>query len=94
MELEYPKTRFAKRVFEANGWGREGGRTLVVTGGFRKNLFRALRDAGEDGRVLTAEEVDVKDLLELGRVIVEKQALDQMLREHSSDLASKVRSVV
>ncbi|RFU24332.1 hypothetical protein B7463_g12007, partial [Scytalidium lignicola] len=94
MELAYPKTRFAKRVFDANRWGGDDGRTLVVTGDFRKNLFRGLRDAGEDGRVLTAREVDVKDLLELGRVVVEKRALDEMLREHSSDLANKVRSVV
>ncbi|KAH8801692.1 50S ribosomal protein-like protein L4 [Xylogone sp. PMI_703] len=94
MELEFPKTRFARRVFRENGWGGEEGRTLVVTAGFRKNLFRGLRDAGEDGRVLTAREVDVKDLLELGRVVVEKGALDEMLRAHCSDLGSRIRSVV
>jgi large subunit ribosomal protein L4 len=33
-------------------------------------------------------------LLELGRVIIEKKALDEILAEHQSDLVSKVRSAV
>ena len=94
MDIEYPKTRFVKSIFEHNHWGRGDGRTLVITGSFRKNLFRALRHAGEDGRVEMVSEVDVKDLLELGRVVVEKRALDEMLRDHQSDLISKVRSAV
>jgi large subunit ribosomal protein L4 len=91
MDIEHPKTRYVKQIFEHNGWGNEDGRTLIITGSFRKNLFRALRDAGEDGRVQMEADVDVKDLLELGRVIIEKRALDSILAEHASDLASKVR---
>lgn len=94
MDIEWPKTRFVKSVFEHNRWGKDDGRTLVITQGFRKNLFRALRHAGEDGRVQMKEEVDVKDLLELGRVVIEKTALDEMLAEHQSDLMTKVRIVV
>lgn len=94
MDIEWPKTRFVKSIFEHNRWGKEDGRTLVVTQGFRKNLFRALRHAGEDGRVQLKDEVDVKDLLELGRVVIEKSALDEMLAEHQSDLMTKVRIVV
>ena len=94
MDIEHPKTRFVKQIFEHNHWGRENGRTLVVTGSFRTNLFRALRDAGEDGRVEILKEVDVKDLLELGRIVIEKSALDEMLREHESDLVGKIRSEV
>lgn len=92
MEIEYPKTRYVKDIFEHNRWGKENGRTLVITEKLCKNLFKALRHAGEDGRVQTVEEVDVKDLLELGRVVIEKRALDQILQEHQSDLVSKVRS--
>lgn len=92
MDIEYPKTRYVKSIFEHNRWGNENGRTLVVTGGFRRNLFRALRHAGEDGRVLAKEEVDVKDLLEHGRVVIEKGALDVILGEHQSDLLGKARS--
>lgn len=94
MDIEYPKTRYVKSIFDHNSWGKDDGRTLVITQGFRKNLFRALRHAGEDGRVQIKDEVDVKDLLELGRVIIEKSALDEMLDEHQSDLMSKVRIVV
>jgi len=92
MDIEHPKTRFVKDIFEHNHWGGEAGRTLIITGSFRKNLFRALRHAGEDGRVQMAREVDVKDLLELGRVIIEKRALDEILNDHQSDLVTKARS--
>jgi large subunit ribosomal protein L4 len=91
MDIEYPKTRFVKQIFEHNHWGRDDGRTLVITGSFRKNLFRALRHAGEDGKVQMVREVDVKDLLELGRVVIEKRALDEILSEHQSDLVPKIR---
>ena len=87
MDIEYPKTRYIKQIFEHNRWGNEDGRSLVITGSFRKNLFRALRHAGEDGIIQMEDEVDVKDLLETGRVIIEKRALDSMLRDHESDLA-------
>lgn len=90
MDIEYPKTRFIKQIFRHNRWGNEDGRSLVITGDFRKNLFRALRHAGEDGRVEMERDVDVKDLLELGRIIIEKRALDSLLRDHVNDLVSKV----
>lgn len=96
MELDYPKTRFAAGMFAHNHWGRDDGRTLIITENFRRNLFRAVRHDPSDGRVQTLKEVDVKDLLELGRVVIEKRALDQMLAEHESDLVGKgkVRSAV
>jgi large subunit ribosomal protein L4 len=90
MDIEFPKTRFAKQVFQHNHWGNEDGRSLIITSSFRKNLFRAVRHAGEDGRALMEREVDVKDLLEMGRVVIEKTALDTILREHESDLVIKV----
>ncbi|KIN04261.1 hypothetical protein OIDMADRAFT_178305 [Oidiodendron maius Zn] len=91
MDLEYPKTRFASQVFAHNHWGREHGRSLIITGSFRKNLFRAVRHAEQDGRIQMVRDVDVKDLLELGRVVIEKRALDQILAQHQSDLAHKIR---
>lgn len=86
MDIEYPKTRYIKQIFQYNHWGNADGRSLVITGSFRKNLFRALRHAGEDGRIEKEDDVDVKNLLEMGRVIIEKKALDSILRSHSSDL--------
>lgn len=90
MDLEYPKTRYANQVFKHNHWGQEDGRTLIITGSFRKNLFRAVRHAGEHGKIQMVSEVDVKDLLELGRIVIEKRALDEILAQHQSDLAKKI----
>lgn len=90
MDLESPERGLVKRVFEINGWGKKDGRSLIVTSSLRKNLSRALDGAGEDGRVLLQSEVDVKDLLELGRIIIEKRALDGILRDHRTDLVKSV----
>lgn len=94
MDIELPKTRFIKQVFESNQWGNPNGRSLLIATSTRENLFRALKDAGEAGRVLTEGDVDVKDLLEMGRIIVEKSALDGILRDHQSDLAKRVSTAV
>ncbi|RDW94789.1 50S ribosomal protein-like protein L4 [Coleophoma crateriformis] len=94
MDIEHPKTRYVQDIFEHNHWGSEDGRTLLITGDYRHNLFNALRPAGQHGRVQTTEEVDVKDLLELGRIVIEKSALDEILHGHQSDLTSKVRAMV
>ncbi|KAI9768181.1 MAG: 54S ribosomal protein, mitochondrial [Geoglossum simile] len=91
VEIDHPKTRFVKDIFALNHWGNRDGRSLVITGSFRPNLFRALRHAEEDGRVLMEREVDVKDLLEMGRIIIEKRALDGILKDHQSDLVPKIR---
>jgi large subunit ribosomal protein L4 len=94
VDIEHPEARFVRQIFEHNHWGREDGRSLIITGSLKENLSTALKDTGEDGRVLLVREVDVKDLLELGRVIIEKKALDEILAEHQSDLVSKVRRAV
>ena len=94
MEIDFPKTRFIKDIFENNQWGNPNGRSLLIAATFRDNLFQALNDAGEDGRVMTEDDVDVKDLLEMGRIIVEKSALDGILRAHQSDLVKRVPTAV
>ncbi len=71
-------------------WGRSGGRTTFITTERRPNLFTSLETAGEDGRALTVDDVDVKDLLETGRIVVERAALCEMLEQHQSDLASRI----
>ncbi|KAK4219341.1 ribosomal protein L4 domain-containing protein [Rhypophila decipiens] len=72
------------------GWGHEHGRTTFVTGDRRPNLFTATEIAGEEGRALELDDVDVKDLLETGRIVIERQALREMIKEHSSDLESRI----
>ncbi|CAK7223012.1 54S ribosomal protein yml6, mitochondrial [Sporothrix eucalyptigena] len=71
-------------------WGRANGRTTFITTDRRPNLFTSLETAGEDGRALAVEDVDVKDLLETGRIVVEREALREMIDRHQSDLVSRV----
>lgn len=94
IDIEFPKARYGRQVFENNHWGNADGRSLIVTSSLRKNLFLAFRNLGAEGRVLRAREVDVKDLLELGRIIIEKKALDSILREHQSDLSKSAPSAI
>ncbi|OCL08588.1 ribosomal protein L4 [Glonium stellatum] len=94
MELADPSPRYAREVLRAHGWGNAQGRSLLVTEGGeeeREFLFRAMEGIGEEGRVLSWEEVDVKDLLELGRIVVERGALERILEEHQSDLTKTKR---
>lgn len=82
--------RQAKQLMAAHGWGKEAGRTLFVTSTPRNVLFEAVGQAGEDGRALEVSDVDVKDLLTEGRVVVEREALRQMIAEHQSDLVTQI----
>lgn len=94
MDLEFARKRYVKNIFQHNRWGRVDGRSLVITHDKRENLYLAMQNARGDGRVLEKDDVDVKDLLELGRVIIEQSALDEILAEHQSDLSTKVKIVV
>jgi len=96
LELDDYSTGYAREVFEAHQWGRPFGRSLLVTEGPRNertNLFKALAGMGEEGRALPWDDVDVKDLLELGRIVVERGALAKILEAHQTDL-TKTRRLV
>lgn len=67
---------------------KKHGKSLFLTLEKRDVLWKAL-DKGHlhrHARAVEAEWVDVKDLLEGGRVIVEKAALEHIFEEHESDL--------
>ncbi|EFX04662.1 50S ribosomal protein l4 [Grosmannia clavigera kw1407] len=70
-------------------WGHASGRTTFITSDRRPNLFTSLEAAGEHGRALTVDDVDVKDLLETGRIVVERAALRYIIERHQSDLVSR-----
>ncbi|KAL1892574.1 54S ribosomal protein yml6, mitochondrial [Ceratocystis pirilliformis] len=80
----------AVQMLEAHQWDRSHGRTLFITNDVRDNLFDSLDEAGDHGRVLVPDEVDVKDLLEEGRLVIERSALQRLISEHQSDLISKI----
>ncbi|KAI0381819.1 ribosomal protein L4 [Hypomontagnella monticulosa] len=84
------KARWVSQVLDANEWGRRNGRSTFITTTPRDNLFEALGEVPNYGRALDIEDVDVKDLLETGRLVVERAALKEMIESHQSDLVAKV----
>ena len=94
VEIEMAEPRWIKQILERNHFGNADGRSLLVTKDIRPNLYAALAGAGAEGLAKEESDVDVKDLLEMGRIIIEKGVLDSILRNHSSDLDQTVRSAV
>lgn len=84
------KARWARQVLERNEWGKQNGRSTIITGSWRDNLFEAMDLVPNYGRALDVDDVDVKDLLETGRLVVERSALKEMIERHQSDLVSSV----
>lgn len=72
------------------GLGRADGRTLFVTGDRRDRLYEAMEQVPWEGRALDYEQVDVKDLLETGKVVMERSVLKEMIEQHQSDLVSRI----
>ncbi|KAF7589188.1 54S ribosomal protein, mitochondrial [Aspergillus hancockii] len=80
---------FVKEMLKVNNWGREYGRSTLITDQVKTGLFAAVHELGEHAKILDRKDVDVKDLLETGRLIIEKQALDRILAQHSRDLIAE-----
>ncbi|RAK77954.1 mitochondrial 54S ribosomal protein uL4m [Aspergillus fijiensis CBS 313.89] len=80
-----------QQIFKTNCWGREFGRSTLITDQVNDNLFSLVREVGEHAKILDRRDVDVKDLLETGRLVIEKQALDSILAQHSRDLQNEPR---
>ena len=84
------RAKWARQVLDANEWGRAAGRSTFITSDPREDLFAALEQIPRYGNALEVADVDVKDLLETGRIVVERSALLDMLERHQSDLAPTV----
>jgi len=82
--------KYLTQMLSALQWDRKFGRTTFITGDRRPNLFTGTEVAAEDARALELEDVDVKDLLETGRLVIERSALKEMIKKHQSDLVSKI----
>lgn len=83
--------RWLRDLLRWNRMGHPDGRTLFVTEKVRERLFGTLEEEGKEASALEVGDVDVKALLEGGRVCVERAALDGILREHESDLTKDER---
>jgi large subunit ribosomal protein L4 len=89
MEIESPSTRLLGDIFKYHEKMRGKGRSLMVTLEERPLLEQALVELDRGQQTLTWEEVDVKNLLELERVIIERDALHNILLSHEEDLTHK-----
>ena len=88
---QWSRERWLRDMLRWNRMGHPDGRTLFVSRERREGLFGTLESNGREARALEVGDVDVKDLLELGRVVVEREALEWMFRRHESDLAPGLR---
>ena len=61
-----------------------------------KNRGQSFIKAGDGSfkKMGTVKTKFIQDLLELGRIIIEKKALDSILREHQSDLSKSAPSAI
>lgn len=82
--------RMVREVLSPLGWGHDGGRSTFVAAERRPGLFDCLDVAGYEARALEVADVDVKDLLETGRIVIERSALLRLIEEHQSDLVSNI----
>ncbi|KAE8349698.1 ribosomal protein L4 domain-containing protein [Aspergillus coremiiformis] len=78
-----------KDIFLANNWGNEFGRSTLITDRPNELLIAGVQALAKHIKVRHRGDLDVKDLLETGRLIIEKQALDRILAHHSRDLVAK-----
>jgi len=94
-DIEMEESRWMEKIMEWNHWGKKDGRSMIVTRRVMPRLFQAMTgSAGAHGKVKEEAEIDVKGLLEMGRLVIEKRSLDSILKNHSSDLNMTVPSAV
>ncbi|KAF2867733.1 ribosomal protein L4 domain-containing protein [Massariosphaeria phaeospora] len=86
MEIESPSSELLRHIFDASRFGEKSGRSLLVTVEDRPLLGRALQKMGQDRQLRTWDNVDVKNLLELSRIVIERAALHNILMSHQDDL--------
>lgn len=90
-----PASEVLRKIFRGNEWGKAFGRSLLITTLPDQRLYAGMEKIAQDGLVKDILDVDVKDLLETGRVVIEKEALDTLLLMHQSDLGRSIpRSVL
>lgn len=82
--------KYTTGVLNTLGLGRADGRSLFVTGGRSDKLYESLEQVPWEARALEMWDVDVKDLLETGKVVMEKSVLKEMIEQHQSDLVTRV----
>ncbi|KAL8692892.1 MAG: hypothetical protein Q9224_003868 [Gallowayella concinna] len=94
IEIEMDEPRWLAQIMEWSHLGQGDGGSLLVARNPQENLSQAFSGVGGHGRLKSEDDVDVKDLLKAGRVMIEKRSLDRLLKKHSSDLSRTVSSAM
>ena len=92
IEIEMGEPRWLAQIMDWNHLGKQDGGALVVARHLQPKISEAFLGVGGHGRLKSEDDVDVKDLLKAGRVMIEQKSLDALLRKHSTDLETRVRS--
>ncbi|KAJ6083584.1 hypothetical protein N7467_007719 [Penicillium canescens] len=82
---------FVRNVATAHGWDQKKGRVTLITQKADERLFQAAEKFQKHVKCIDFADVDVKDMLETGRIVIEKEALHRLLRENSTDLTQEDR---
>lgn len=86
--------RYLGQMMQDLRWGARHGRTTFITVGARPNLYESLKVAPMHGRAIDVDSeehpLDVKNLLETGRIVIERTALKHIISRHESDLVTKL----
>lgn len=87
-------TRYLSQMLQDLRWDARYGRTTFITAGRRPNLHESLKLSPKHGRAIDVHNedygLDVKNLLETGRIVIERAALQHVISEHQSDLVNKI----
>ncbi|KAJ5620208.1 50S ribosomal protein L4 [Penicillium lagena] len=78
-----------RNILQAHGWDRKHGLLTFITEREDLDLAAKFADA-QHVRIRNMQNLDVKNLLETKRLVIEKGALDWILRRHSSDLTGRL----
>jgi len=76
---------FIRKLLEAHNWYTKG-RSTFITLEPNESFSDAVEKHHRKARCLNTEDLDVKDLLETSRLIIERNALHKLLLAHTTDL--------
>ncbi|KXG47312.1 Ribosomal protein L4/L1e [Penicillium griseofulvum] len=77
---------FIKHLLQAHGWHGKG-RSTFITLKPNEMLSDAVEKFHNQARTISVEDLDVKNVLETARLVIEKNALHRILLSHTTDLA-------
>ncbi|KAJ5690122.1 50S ribosomal protein L4 [Penicillium macrosclerotiorum] len=78
-----------QKILEGNGWSTKKGRSTFITEEVDDDLFWKISKLNRYATIMDRNDVDVKNLLETSRLIIERTALDRIFKAHSRDLDIK-----